>query len=215
MIKTHGEGAVQTWREFVNTAEGQFGVTNDRQKARDELARLVQKTSVEDYAARFMDLKTRIQGISDDECLDRFKRGLKSAVRLDVGRANPRNPQQAMSHALRADDILFRINGTAQNPSHVPAPRPLLRPVPRMGPAPMEVDTPQRGRPQEVQCHRCRGYGHYAKDCATRPRPGERPPITRSDGRQGGERRRTVTNLEFVEAQAQGEDYCGNINSQP
>ena len=51
LIETHGEGAVQTWQKFVNAAEGQFGVANDRQKARDELARLVQKTSVEDYAA--------------------------------------------------------------------------------------------------------------------------------------------------------------------
>ena len=41
MIQTHGEGAIQTWQEFVNDAEGQFGVANDRQKARDELARLV------------------------------------------------------------------------------------------------------------------------------------------------------------------------------
>ena len=174
LIETHGEGAVQTWREFVNAAEGQFGVANDRQKARDELARLVQKTSVEDYAGRFMDLKTRIKGISDDECLDRFKRGLKAAVRLDVERANPQDLQQAMSHALRADDILFRINGATRNTNHVPAHRPPPRLTPRTGPAPMEVDTLQRGRPQEVQCHRCQGFGHFAKDCATRPRPGER-----------------------------------------
>ena len=49
MVQTHGEGAIRTWQEFVNAAEGQFGVANDRQKSRDELARLVQKTSVEDY----------------------------------------------------------------------------------------------------------------------------------------------------------------------
>ena len=113
MVETHGEGAVQTWQEFVNAAESQFGATNDRQKARDELARLVQKTSVEDYAGKFKDLKTRIKGISDDECLDRFKRGLKAVVQLDVERANLQDLQQAMSHALRADDILFRINGAA------------------------------------------------------------------------------------------------------
>ena len=43
LVETHEEGAVQTWQEFVNGAEGQFGAANDRQKARDELARLVQK----------------------------------------------------------------------------------------------------------------------------------------------------------------------------
>ena len=115
MVETHGEGVVQTWQEFINTAEGQFGVANDRQKARDELAKLVQRTSVEDYIGIFTDLKTRIKGISDDECLDRYKHGLKAAVWLDVERANPQDLQQAMSHALKADDILFRINGASKN----------------------------------------------------------------------------------------------------
>ena len=39
--------------------------------------------------------------------------------------------------------------------------------------------------------------------------------MNRSDGRQGGERRHTVTNLELAETEARGEDYCGNINSLP
>lgn len=93
LVETHGEGVIQTWHEFINAAEGQFGVTNGWQKARDELARLVQKTSVEDYTGKFMYLKMHINGISDDECLDRYKRGLKVAVRLDVKRVNPQDLQ--------------------------------------------------------------------------------------------------------------------------
>ena len=120
-----------------------------------------------------MDLKTRIKGISDDECLDRYKRGLKAAVRLDVERANPQVLQQAMSHALRADDILFRINGASRNQASAPLQRQVPCPVPRAGPTPMEIDNIQGGRPQEVQCHRCRGFGHIAKNCGTRPRPEE------------------------------------------
>ena len=30
VVETHGEGAVQTWQEFVNAAESQFGAANDR-----------------------------------------------------------------------------------------------------------------------------------------------------------------------------------------
>ena len=93
LIETHGEGAIQSWKDFTDLAEGQFGAANDRQKARDELARLVQHASVEDYTTKFMELKTRIKGISDDECLDRYKQGLKAAVRLDVERANPQSLQ--------------------------------------------------------------------------------------------------------------------------
>ena len=215
LVETHGYGAIQTWQEFILAAEAQFGVANDRQKARDELARLVQKASVEDYTAKFMDLKTRIRGISDDECLDRFKRGLKPAVRLDVERANPLDLQQAMSHALKADDILFRINGAARNTHSTPVQRPLPRPAPRVGPTPMEVDALQRGDPQELQCHRCRGFGHYAKDCATRQRPGERFRATGGEGRRGGERRHTVTNLECAEEEVQGQEYCGNASHLP
>ena len=125
LVETHGEGVVQTWQEFINAAEVQFGAANDRQKARDELARLVQRASVEDYTTKFMEVKTRIKGISDDECLDRYKRGLKAAVRLDVERANPQSLQQAMSHALRADEILFRVQGTTRNLNITPAPRQL------------------------------------------------------------------------------------------
>ena len=91
-----------------------------------------------------MDLKTRIRGISDDECLDQYKRGLKAAVGLDVERANPQDLQQAMSHALRADDILFHINGATRNLPNAPVHRPLPRAAPRIGPTPMEVDTLQR-----------------------------------------------------------------------
>ena len=170
---------------------------------------------MEDYTAKFMDLKTRIRGISDDECLDRYKRGLKPAVRLDVERANPLDLQQAMSHALKADDILFRINGVTRNSTSNPVHRPLPRPAPRIGPIPMEVDNIQRGGPQEIQCHRCRGFGHYAKDCATRQRPGERFGATRGEGRHGGERRHTVTNLEFAEEEVQGREYCGNTSHLP
>ena len=90
-----------------------------------------------------MDLKTRIKGINNDECLDRYKRGLKMVVRLDVERANPQDLQQAMSHALRADDILFRVNGASRNQVNAPVQRPPHRRVPRAGPMPMEVDTLQ------------------------------------------------------------------------
>ena len=67
-----------------------------------------------------MDLKTCAKGISDDECLDRYKKGLKVAVQLDMERANPQDLQQAMSHALRVDDILFHINGATRNSTNVP-----------------------------------------------------------------------------------------------
>lgn len=107
LVESHSERAVQTWGDFIDILEGQFGAANDRQKARDELAKLTQRTSVEEYTAKFVDLKTRIEGISDDVCLDRYKRGLKPAVRLDIERANPYNLQQAMRHVLKVDDILF------------------------------------------------------------------------------------------------------------
>ena len=44
----------------------------------------------------------------------------------------------------------------------------------------MEVDNIYRERPAEVQCHRCKGFGHIAKNCATRPRLGERTPISQN-----------------------------------
>ena len=142
-----------------------------------------------------------------DECLDRYKRGLKAAVRLDVERANPQSLQQAMSHALRADEILFRVQGTTRNLNITPAPRQLPRPAPRSGPTPMEVDNIYRERPAKVQCHRCKGFGHIAKNCAIRPRPGEHIPISQNITCH------RVTDIESrsVRKGCKPVEYCGNM----
>ena len=70
----------------------------------------------------------------------------------------------------------------------------------------MEVDNIYKERPPEVQCHRCKGFGHIAKNCATRPRPGERTPVSQNV------RRHRVTNIESrsVRKGCKPVEYCGN-----
>ena len=136
------------------------------------------------------------------------------------GTAGCRESQSArsptsISHALRADDILFKINGASRNQANAPVQRPLYRPVPRARPTPMEVGTLQRWRPQEVQCYHCKGYGHIAKYCATRPGPGEQTTSSRVERRPSNKRRHAVMNLEASDPNKRDLAYCGHASDTP
>ena len=77
-----------------------------------------QEQSVEEYVAQFMEIKMRIKGITSDEALDRFKRGLKPQICLDVKRASAGDLYDAMLHALRADDILHQTMTSMRQPAY-------------------------------------------------------------------------------------------------
>jgi len=81
--------------------------------ARDNIAQLVQRTSVANYVKDFKDLALNIPNFSEDERLDRFKRGLKHDVRLHVALANPSTFEEAVTIAGQVDDIVHgRRHGT-------------------------------------------------------------------------------------------------------
>ena len=226
VIERYGEDTIDKWQDFVQLAEEQFGARDDHQRARDELARIRQERSVEEYVSQFMEIKTRVKGITNDEALDRFKRGLKVQIRLDVERADPRDLQAAMTHALRADDILSRtMHGMRNNPMNRGANSPRRqvpyadrsmgrngnghytrlegRSIPQRGPAPMEIDNVtgnSRGQPDKQRCRRCTGIGHWEKDCPTHA---NHPALNRHHGP-----RRSITNVEITEE----DDTCVDMD---
>ena len=54
VIETYGEDTIDKWQDFIQLAEEQFGSRDNHQRARDEMARVRQERSVEEYMAQFM-----------------------------------------------------------------------------------------------------------------------------------------------------------------
>lgn len=70
-----------SWTDFKTAIQAQFQVLNAERKARDELARLRQTRSVQEYVTKFRELMTQLPGKSDEkDTEDRFLRGLKDDV---------------------------------------------------------------------------------------------------------------------------------------
>lgn len=152
--------------------------------ARDNLARLYQKSSVKSYIEEFKTQVLNIPDITDAEKLDKFRRGLKREVRLHVAFANPPTFDQAVSIAEQIDEVLYSHRG--YNPRvYTPNSRGTSS-----GLAPMDIGAIQAGRtsagastssgsspykrlsPEEKAelnrtngCYYCRQVGHRALEC--------------------------------------------------
>jgi hypothetical protein len=146
--------------------------------ARDALARLMQRTSVAAYVKEFKDLALNIPDFSEAERLDRFKRGLKSNVRLHVALANPTTFEQAVTISGQVDDILFGQRSNNPRPDNFRQ-RPFAR-APENQATPMELGTmtqpkereqfnnPTPERKYEIKnglCFYCKEPGHMALHC--------------------------------------------------
>jgi hypothetical protein len=146
--------------------------------ARDKLAQLTQRTSVAAYVKDFKDLALNIPNFSEDERLDRFKRGLKHDVRLHVALANPSSFEQAVTIAGQVDDIMFAHRRGARTEARTSYRTPDIS-----HPTPMELDSITRDKPttnfkdsrstsdrrsEELRkglCFYCKEHGHLAKSC--------------------------------------------------
>jgi hypothetical protein len=136
--------------------------------ARDSLARLTQRASVAQYAKTFRELALNVPDITDAEKLDRFKRGLKTDVRLHVALANPGTFEAAVAIANQVDDILFSNRRGYRENAHA------TQPPQRSQPTPMELGSLERRRLTDQQreelrrkgcCFYCREPGHVAAQC--------------------------------------------------
>jgi hypothetical protein len=138
----------------------------------------MQRTSVAAYVKEFKDLALNIPDFSEAERLDRFKRGLKSNVRLHVALANPTTFEQAVTIAGQVDDILFGQRSSNPRPDNFRQ-RPNAR-APENQATPMELGTmtqpkereqfnnPTPERKYEIKnglCFYCKEPGHMALHC--------------------------------------------------
>jgi len=137
----------QTWPEFQAALIQHFQPISAVERAREKLAYLVQLRSVKEYTDLFRELCLVIGHMSEEEQLDRYKRGLKTNIRSMVEIANPQNWEAAAVYAERLDNIpsfrrpyttSYRFQQQGQSMGH--------RPRITDGPTPMELGALQASR---------------------------------------------------------------------
>jgi hypothetical protein len=104
-----------TWAEFETSLVSIFRPVNAAKIARDKLAVLKQTNSVSAYNFHFTELCLDITDMNEAEKLDRYVRGLKSNIRVEVELAEPTTLAVAMGKAQRIDNITYQARSTSYN----------------------------------------------------------------------------------------------------
>jgi len=104
-----------TWDAFKTQFLKRFKIIDSKKIARDKLAALKQWASVSKYNFEFTGICVDIDDMNEAEKLDRYIRGLKTPIRVEVELAAPHDLNDAMSKAQRIDLISFPV----RNGSHV------------------------------------------------------------------------------------------------
>jgi hypothetical protein len=97
-----------SWVDFQQGLVSMFKPVNAKKIARDKLASLKQTNSVAKYNFDFTQLCLEINDIHESEKLDKYVRGLKEKIRVEVELAEPTTLAQAMSKAQRIDNITYQ-----------------------------------------------------------------------------------------------------------
>lgn len=193
---------MSNWASFVADITAQFEPINGNKAARDVLARLTQRASAQQYCTEFMHQFLQITDMGAADAIDRFVRGLKPAIRVQVDLLEPNTLEEAMKVAERYDVLSWRADQAKRWDGRRPPPyRPLdIQPMNSWAqvaaqPSPMEVGslaanrrappvprvgfprprlTPAGSRLQATSnvCWNCNRPGHMANNCPERKSTG-------------------------------------------
>ncbi|CAI7800039.1 unnamed protein product [Closterium sp. NIES-53] len=173
--------SVHTWDQFKQLFTAAFQPVNPELKARDRLAALKQLKSVQEYAACFRDITQEIPDLSTAEKMDRFKRGLKSSVRMEVELRDCTTLEEMIHVAERYDAIHFAYKAQFPRSPSLPF-APSLQSSSSatfnlQEPAPMDLDMVEKGKKPvktDVVCFKSGKKGHVWRFCRERS---NRPPL--------------------------------------
>lgn len=157
---------IATWTDFYAAITSEFQPINTTKIARDKLAELKQRNSVQSYAFEFRNIVAELPSMTEEEKVDKFIRGLKDRTRQEVDIRDPKSLEEAIRIADRFDAISFQ--------SH----RKQIQKIPyqRSNPTPMELDNvnmkkefrEERRTERNEACFLCGKVGHYKHQCPTR-----------------------------------------------
>jgi hypothetical protein len=114
---THSMFRIKTWTQLAQALRQNFKPVNLEMKARDKLAELRQVASVRNYTAEFRKLALDIPSMPSHEFLDKFIRGLKPHIKVDIKKAQAlglcRTLKDTLQMAERMDSIREPATKTA------------------------------------------------------------------------------------------------------
>src|SRR6185369_149476 len=175
--------AFASWDDFEREVKAAFQPPNYQHHLRQQLKRLKQTGSVQEYGAQFRNIMGQIDNMAEIDKVTYFLEGLKPATRMEVAYQAPDTFENAWALAIRFDTAMFgsnrfnpnrsqsqqRFNSKPQKPSF------------NSGPVPMEIDyvgtssfhhnsnsnnnsNRQKGK-FNGSCYKCGLQGHIAKNC--------------------------------------------------
>lgn len=188
---------IKDWSTFVQAIEANFRPVNQEARARDMLAELRQRGSARTYTREFRQLAMEIPSMPTHELQDKYIRGLKSQIKVEVEKSQALGLCQTLEEVITMAEKMDTI--ISQQPMEETS-RPTLRSVGRRHPWGMgqpRVDAPLRpphlqptriltdertkapGLSQEDReklrkqnkCFYCKEIGHIAVHCPKKGRP--------------------------------------------
>ena len=183
-----------SWDSFFKQLLVYFQPLSAVYVARERLARCSQRTTVKAYIEEFKSLALNIEGLTEMEKMDRFRRGLNPEVRLQVTFAMPGTFEIMVQVAEQLDEILHE--NRKATPTKQWWPKKPWTPYRSMtktnGPSPMELGAIQsysgavRGTKPNIRapltpetreecrragtCFYCRQPGHMMARCPSKPK---------------------------------------------
>ena len=156
------------WKEFADAFMQRFAEYNWQSKALQTLRGCVQTGTLDKYETEFEQLSFPCRDRIDPEGMkELFIQGLKTRTQLDVRRGNPRNLQEAIEQAHRAEEINSAVQRKPSqgNLHHISG---FQRG--RGGGNRGRGGSQNRGGSQQkskgdIICYFCDKKGHIAKDC--------------------------------------------------
>lgn len=157
---------IVTWAAFYEALTLEFQPINTTKIARDKLAELRQRNSVQAYVFEFRNVVAEVPNMSEEEKVDKFIRGLKEKTRQEVDIRDPKSLEEAIRIADRYDTISFQ-NHRKAIPKY---------PVNNNNTTPMDIDnigvnerkhtTVRKEGPGP--CFICGKVGHFKNQCPSR-----------------------------------------------
>src|SRR5215213_2249375 len=173
----------EEWTAFVNDIRQAFQPPNYQHHLRQQLKRLKQTGSVQEYGSQFRNIIGQIENMNEIDKVTYFIEGLKPATRMEVAYQSPNTFDEAWALAIRYDTAMFGNNRPfkpqqSQHQRFTPRPQ-----KGNGGPVPMELDyagtssthnynssNNHNRKPLKGNCFKCGQSGHYARTCRNKPK---------------------------------------------
>jgi len=95
-----------SYKTLKDTIKKEFTLSNASEDARGKLAALKQTASVSEYASNFRKLVRLIDKIDENEQIDRFVRGLKPLIQIQIRLSDKKKIEEIIGTALTIDNII-------------------------------------------------------------------------------------------------------------